>query len=154
MISNQAYNSHLDLEANQLCFRLSGQIFSVPLRLVHDILKLKHFRSTRLPLAPSHVMGLINIRSQIVAILNLEWMLYQTSEESKAIGLLIDVKGESYCLAVEKVLGICAHQSLPRQSMNIIPPTWGDFVDGIVNDDEGTVIQLSMENLVEHFLDD
>jgi purine-binding chemotaxis protein CheW len=86
-----------------LTLRARDQIFALPLEFVRSIFEIEAL--TRVPLAPSHLVGLTNWRGGIVAIVCLSRSL---DSEAPALGVgalavAIDVGSETFALAVPEI---------------------------------------------------
>jgi len=64
-------------------FRLEGEEFGVPIRDVREIIRMQEV--TRVPRAPDSVEGVINLRGQIVPIIDLRRRLGMSPKESDRI---------------------------------------------------------------------
>lgn len=86
----------------QLCtFQLGGMWFGVDARLVQEVLRRQEL--TPVPLAPSHVAGLLNIRGQIVTAIKLNERLGLESHSSDPLHVVVRAHSESVSLLVDAI---------------------------------------------------
>lgn len=90
--------------ARQLCtFTLAGQCFGVDVERVQEVMRPQ--RTTRVPLAPPEVAGLINLRGQIVTALDLRRRLGfdERPERSEPMNVVVRSAGEPVSLLVDQI---------------------------------------------------
>jgi purine-binding chemotaxis protein CheW len=86
-------------------FRVGRETFGVPIRLVHEIVRLPEI--TSVPDSPHHVEGVINLRGKIVSVIDLRKRFGEkeltrnkknrilvTEVEGKMVGLIVDAASE------------------------------------------------------------
>ncbi|MEJ2379429.1 MAG: chemotaxis protein CheW [Pseudolabrys sp.] len=82
---------------------IGGQLFGLPILHVQDVFLPE--RLTRVPLAPSEVAGVLNLRGRIVTLIDLRGLLglgaRGADEAAMAIG--VETRGESYGLLIDSV---------------------------------------------------
>src|SRR6218665_3807943 len=82
---------------------IGGQLFGLPISRVQDVFMPE--RLTRVPLAPEHVAGVLNLRGRIVTAIDMRARLgLPRNEDGKppmAVG--VDLRGESYGLLIDKI---------------------------------------------------
>lgn len=86
-------------EANQrfLVFRLGNEEYALPLLSVKEVIALPE--TTKVPHSPHHFLGIMNLRGQVISILDLRAKLGITSKNSAETGVIIcDLN--PYCLGV------------------------------------------------------
>ena len=91
--------------ANQICtFRLSGMLFGVDVLKVQEIIQFQEM--TEVPLSPSVVQGLVNLRGQIVTALDLHERLglgVSDADEGKPINIVLCTEGGAVSLLVDSI---------------------------------------------------
>ena len=82
---------------------IGGQLFGLPILNVQDVFHPE--RLTRVPLAPSEVAGVLNLRGRIVTLIDMRRLLGLGEREKNAAIMAIGVesRGESYGLLIDSV---------------------------------------------------
>ena len=88
-----------------MVFRLAGGSYGIELDAVREIIPFR--RATRLPGAPAHVSGLVNVRGAIVTVIDLGALLEDApSARDKSSVMLIEHGGKLVGAAVDEVLDV------------------------------------------------
>jgi purine-binding chemotaxis protein CheW len=140
-----------------LIFRLRNERFGMPTRMAREVLRVP--RLVKVPRLDARILGIINLRGQIVAVTDLRPLLGLAAGEIPVGAQLVvaEAAGISTALVVDKVEGI---SSFPLASIE--PLTEGlsgfprDAVSGQVHQDQGLILLLNLENILarEEFLID
>jgi purine-binding chemotaxis protein CheW len=82
---------------------IGGQLFGLPILRVQDVFAPE--RVTRVPLAPSEIAGVLNLRGRIVTLINLSRRLGldQGGRNGPAMAIGIESRGESYGLLIDSI---------------------------------------------------
>ena len=129
-----------------LLFQSGGLLFGVPAENVVEIIT--NHVITWVPLLPDHVRGVINLRGQILPILDIRRLLSQGDQESACIiilqtgdeqvGILVDY--------VEKMVDVDTSTILP-----VPPRSAQELVSGMCSLEEGqTMMVFDCVRLLEH----
>jgi len=100
----EAKDGHRTGEVLELVgFRLEGEEFGVPIRDVREIIRMQEV--TRVPRAPDSVEGVINLRGQIVPIIDLRRRLGMSSKENDRDTriVIVELDGELAGFVVDSV---------------------------------------------------
>ncbi len=132
-------------------FQLSGEEYGVDILRVHEIKRLKEIGITHVPRAPEFVEGVINLRGDVIPVIDLgkrfdlenkkvdkETRIIVVKQEDKFIGLLVDRVNE--VLNVDKE----AIDEPPRE----ISQVNSFFISGIARYNERLVIVLDIGNIL------
>lgn len=104
-----------------LSFRLAGHWLGLDVASVLEIQALEHM--TRVAGAPPYLKGLVNIRGEILTVLNLRPLLaVAAAEPEKSFLVLVRHQQMSLCLDVDEVGDVLY---IPRQSIEPLPITVG-----------------------------
>ncbi len=117
---------------------IGGQLFGLPIERVLDVFTPE--RITRVPLAPSEIAGVLNLRGRIVTAIDMRRRLdlpqRAPGEAFMAIG--IESEGESYGLLVDQVGEVL---KLPAARLDPVPAnlesSWARLATGVYRLDEG-----------------
>ncbi len=84
-------------------FTLDGRLYGVDVSLVQEVLRGQP--QTRIPLAPSSVSGLINLRGQVLSAIELRARLGlpDRSRDQEAMLVVVRVQGEAVALRVDSI---------------------------------------------------
>lgn len=150
-----------DLEAAEteefLLFRLGGQSFAIPTRLAREVLRVP--RVVLVPRVDKAILGIVNLRGQVLAVTDLCPLLGLTREKELESGRLIvaHAAGITTALAVEEVAGI---RQFPVDSIEPLPQGEGGLprhaASGQIGLEQGMLVLLDLEQLLcrEEFLID
>lgn len=104
---------------------VDDQLFGIPILQVQDIVEAS--KITPVPLAPSAIAGVLNLRGRIVTVVDLRKLLGNHNEvpwESQ-MGVTVDYKGDLYTLLVDAIGDV---RTLPRHDFDKAPSTMEDNV--------------------------
>jgi purine-binding chemotaxis protein CheW len=112
-----------------VCFSLGEQVYGAPIEAVKETLPRRPV--TRLHLVPDFIAGLINLRGEVVAVINLERLLGlpgSASAEEGDDGAIVILRAEgarrhgkaAAGLLVDRLLGVC---DLQPEAVGPLPPT-------------------------------
>ena len=94
---------------------VGGQLFGLPISRVQDVFAPE--RLTRVPLAPSEIAGLLNLRGRIVTAIDMRRRLGLDALPSDAPRMAVGVewKGESYGLLIDAIGEVLKLQTSDRE---------------------------------------
>ena len=128
---------------------IGGQRFAI------DIMSVREIRgwstSTHLPHAPSHVLGMVNLRGAVLPVVDFGARLGKGAREPQPSSVVIvaEVGGRLFGLLVD---GVCDILTLADGMMQPTPdvgaPEVREFVRGVITTDDGIVTFLSLDNIV------
>lgn len=130
-------------------FKLNGELLGIPVEQVQEVLDQKDISS--IPKAPSEVIGLLNLRGQVVTGIDLRtrlglplrdaglpWMNVVVKDKSELFSLIVDEVGE--VVEVRKDLLIQAPATLDI--------TWKNICQGVVKFSNNILIILDVSMLL------
>lgn len=136
-----------------LTFELSGEELSVPVTNIREIIR--YGKLTRMPMVPEFIEGVINLRGNVVPVINLSARLglKKTQPDKRTCIIIMEVTmGDELVtigVVVEKVLQVI---EIPQQ--NIDPsPTLGaniqtSFIKGMARTDNGFIVILEISQVL------
>jgi purine-binding chemotaxis protein CheW len=82
---------------------IGGQLFGLPILRVQDVFAPD--RLTQVPLAPSEIAGVLNLRGRIVTLIDMRRRLGlgHREDESPAMAVGVESRGESYGLLIDSI---------------------------------------------------
>lgn len=129
-------------------FRSGDYHFGIDVLTVQEVLK--HQEMTTVPLAPSEIRGLINLRGNIVTAIGMRERLAmnQAAPDAQQMNLIISLKDGSASLIVDSVgdvLTVESERYRPRPSTLASPLR--EVVTGVYELDQGLLLLLDAEAL-------
>ena len=131
-----------------LLFKIGDQTFAYPTEEVDETIKVT--RIFPVPLAPSYIKGVINLRNRVIPIVDGGRLLWDRDTESDT-AIILKVKGESVGLLVEKVLGIAeVEEEAIRSKEEIeIADVREDLVGGLFERDSQVVFIMTLSEVIK-----
>ena len=132
-----------------LLFRLGGQSFALPTPLAREVLRVP--KLVLVPRVDQPILGIVNLRGQVLAVTDLCPLLGLTRETEVESGRLIIVEaaGITTALAVEEVIGI---RRFPVKEIEPLPPGEGGLprhaATGQITLEQGMLVLLDLEQLL------
>lgn len=132
-----------------VCFSARGQAIGVPIEEVKETLELRPI--TKVPLVPPFVAGIVNLRGEVVAALDLAALLGLPDgplapatrlvlvKARRTAGLLVDA------VSAVRTIGDDAIVPVPPG----LPPAGAALLDGLVSLEDGPLLLLSAARLLE-----
>lgn len=136
-----------------LTFELSGESYGIDILTIKEIIE--HGHVTRVPMTQGFIIGVINLRGNVVPVIDLALRLSQSSSvRSKKSGIIIlEVKNEGESLEIGVTVDL-VNEVLDVNSAEIKPaPSFGtsirsDFINGIVKLDEKLLVLLDVDQIL------
>jgi purine-binding chemotaxis protein CheW len=132
-----------------LLFAVAGTVYGCDIGAVREIVPLR--RATRLPGAPSHVRGLINLRGAIVTVIDLAVRLAGGSTPDEGSVVLAEFGNKNVGIAVDEVRDVqvlAPHQFEPASG----DIARGGIVRGLGHLDSGVVIVLEVPAVIRQVI--
>ena len=132
-------------------FTIADQLFGIPVLKVQDVLS--SYQITRIPLAPSEIMGSLNLRARVVTAIDMRARLGlpPRSDDGESMSIVAEHEGELYSLVVDTVGEVLA---LSSATFDRNPPTLGPkfraVSDGIYRLDDQLLVVLDVNRLLDY----
>ena len=119
----------MDGERQFVTMTISGQLFGVPIMQVEDIVEPD--RITRVPLAPTQIAGVMNLRGRVVTVIDLKQCLGTGAlngdagnddvalEPRRRFSITVEKSGNLYTLLVDDIGDV---RALPDSGLEALPP--------------------------------
>jgi len=129
-------------EIHILVFDIDDVLFAFNLNYVREVVRIKEY--TRVPNAPEHILGVFNLRGQIVPLIHLSSILnIPSTRYNEAIILSYD--DELVGIAVSSVKGVLRVLKTDIRQ----PPTKSkEFISGVVKWNERLISILNIEKIL------
>ena len=145
----------LQLTNQYLTFKLDGDLFAVDVSKAREVLDFADV--TRVPQTPDYMLGVINLRGNVVPVINLRRKFGMDDAERTVdtciIVIEVEIKDETVVIgvvadAVQEVLDLDAEQIAP-------PPRLGtrlntEFIRGMGNLNDQFIILLDIDRVFTH----
>lgn len=147
-------DTHTDNNLLQLViFQLGGEEFGVDIMAVQEIIKMPTI--TAIPQAPEYVAGVINLRGQIIVVINLGKRLNVLSCEKNEDYRVIVVELEDQVLgmmvdSVSEVLRI-PHSNVEPAPEIIASSLSSDYIQGVGKLDDRLLILLDLRSVLSNY---
>jgi purine-binding chemotaxis protein CheW len=141
-------HSHDDIE--YVTVHIGGQLFGLPISRVQDVFMPD--RLTRVPLAPSEIAGVLNLRGRIVTAIDMRTRMgfppREGQETRMAVG--IEFKGESYGLVIDQVGEVLKLATANRESNPVnLDPRWRSMSAGVHRLDGQLMVILDVDRVLD-----
>jgi purine-binding chemotaxis protein CheW len=134
-----------DREVQLVIFQLGREEFAVEVTQVREIIRMQDI--TRMPKAPSFVEGIINLRGQIIAVLDLAQRLsLEAAERGPETRIIVveagDVKVGMIVDSVSEVMRINEDEVEPSPAVEAV------YLKGVVKQDNRLIILLDLTRIL------
>lgn len=131
-------------------FRVADEEFAIPIHAVREINRLLEI--TRVPHSPEFVEGVVNLRGQVVPVLNLRTRLGLPSWEwdRDTWIIVVESKGAVAGIIVDRVSEVLR---VPRGMIEPPPPAVGsverNYIESVVKFDNRLLVLLALDKLLK-----
>jgi purine-binding chemotaxis protein CheW len=136
--------------AEFLAFVLAGEVYAVPIREVHEILRLPPV--TEVPRAPREVLGVVSVRGMLVTVIDLRRRLSLPETELTKKGRILLVRSSSdelVGLYVDEVLQVFRlAESDIEVASGVLGGTLADYVIGIGRQGQMLLVLIDVKPIV------
>lgn len=143
-------SNHLTVPKNDyLTMVVHDQMFGVPVLTVQDVLGQQSL--TRVPMAPSSVAGVLNLRGHVITAIDVRdrLKLPPRSKSSPFMSVVVDHDGELYSLNVDSVGDVLDLSSYGfEDNPATLAPQWRSFSRGIFWLDGQLLVALDVSELL------
>ncbi|MCD6301343.1 MAG: purine-binding chemotaxis protein CheW [Staphylothermus sp.] len=130
-------------EMQVLVFSLGGQYWGLNILDVREVVKIKNY--TQVPGAQDYILGVFNLRGQIVPLLDISVFLNTSRGNELREAVIISLDSELIGIAVEDVIGV---YRVDESEITPPPNEVGDHVGGIVNIKNKTVNIIDLKKII------
>ncbi|MEO1062720.1 MAG: chemotaxis protein CheW [Actinomycetota bacterium] len=126
-----------------VAFQLGGEEYAVPVQNVESIIR--RTRPTRVPGAPSHCLGVINLRGKVISVFDLRRRFSMVeSESSDGRVLVVHHDGMNTGVLVDGVSEVLSLDGSALRASPVDSTGSGDLVSGLCRVDDRLVIILDL----------
>lgn len=132
-------------EDRHLIFSLGTEEYSVPLLKVREVIEIPDI--TPMPHTPSYYLGIMNLRGQVISIIDLSMKLKGMRQELGKKNAVIILDFDTFCLgiAVGTVNRVLAFSNEEVRDRPMIESTENiDYIEGVVHRDKKMILLLDV----------
>jgi purine-binding chemotaxis protein CheW len=135
-------------EEQLVTMTVDGQHFGLSILSVQDIVETHAI--TQVPLAPSAISGVMNLRGRIVTVINLRRILGKTDDSESRMGVTVEYKGDLYTILVDQIGEV---RLLDQGDFEAVPTTLDPILKqlctGIYRMDEELLAVLDVDQILD-----
>lgn len=139
-------------EIQMVIFRLAGEEFGLEIAQVREIIRMQNI--TPMPKAPEFIEGVINLRGQIIAVMDLakRFGLKSTARTDKTRVVVTEVKENTVGLVVDEVPEVLriAEENVEATPEMIESQIHAKFIRGVGKLENRLVILLAADQILSH----
>jgi purine-binding chemotaxis protein CheW len=146
--------SDTDIALQLVTFRLGDELYGIDIMDVEGIVKLEEVRP--IPNAPAHVEGILNLRGEIIPVVNLRRRFQirhsSMSEEDLLLSgfVIINIDGRHLAIKIDMVSSVVTVSTADIQPPpQVISGIGAEYIEGVVKQDGGYLIILDVQRLVD-----
>lgn len=128
-------------------FKIMEQEYAVPIQQVLEILRYK--KAVKVPNAPRHVDGIINLRGKSISVINLavRFGMEDAAGEDKSI-IILDLFAEQLGIVVDQVTEVMRLEGIEIKEAPLIVTQGTDFIKGICQLGDRIIMVLDLRKLL------
>lgn len=145
-MSSQSVNANTKKGADRhLIFALGAEEYSVPLLKVKEVIEVPDI--TPVPHTPEYYLGIMNLRGQVISIIDLRLKLKKVKQELEKKTAVIILDFDGFCLGiavstVNRVLALTEDEINARPTMETTENL--DYITGVVHRDKKLILLLDV----------
>lgn len=147
---NEGQVSLFSEDVVQMCgFKIGNEHFAIPVLEVQEVIRSEQV--TRLPLAPVHIKGLINLRGQIVTLVSLRTLFkLEEKEDDESMHIIVRSGDSLFSLMVDEISDVL---DLSKKNYEEAPSTLNDdikkFIKGVYKVEDDLVVQIDLDKILD-----
>lgn len=131
-------------------FSLGEEDYAIPLLMVKEVISIPE--TTPIPKAPKHFIGLMNLRGQVISIVDLRNKLTIKPKEntSDSAVIIVDFQGINIGVIVDsinKVLAFSVHEIQEMPELN--SQVRSDYIRGVYKKEDGLTVMLDLAKCLD-----
>jgi len=148
-MDDSADEESIDARDNQLCgFRIEDGYYAISVLDVQEVIKPQ--RVTTVPLAPSYVRGLINLRGQIVTSISLKILFgMEDHAADEHMNIIVRSADSLYALVVDEILDVIdVERDKFEGTPDTLDPAIRRYIKGVYKLDKRLQILLDLDKII------
>lgn len=142
---------NIKTDTNSLCgFKIGDYQYAVSVLEVQEIIKAQHL--TNVPLSPSYVEGLINLRGQIVTSINMRELFgMEQTEYDNYMNIIVKHDGSLFSLLVDQIMDVMeVAESAFEEKPKTVDPKIREFIKGVYKVEGALIILLDLKKILTY----
>ena len=142
-------SKNISSDVVQLCgFKIGGGFYAVPVLEVQEVVKPQTL--TKVPLAPSYIDGLINLRGQVVTAINLRKLFHiQGEHPAEFMNIIVRNEDSLYSLVVDEIMDVMDVEIKTfEETPDTLDPEIKRYIKGVYKLEGKLLVLLSLEKLL------
>ena len=139
-------------ELQVVIFRLAGEEYGLDISQAREIIRVPNI--TPMPKAPSFIEGVINLRGQIIAVMDLaeRFGLNRSARTEKARIVIAEIKGNMLGLVVDEVSEVLriSESDIDPAPEAIQSQIHADFIKGVGRLKDRIIVLLDVDRVLSH----
>ena len=127
-----------------LCFSLGKEEYAIPLLVVREVIAMPEF--TPVPYTPTYFLGIMNLRGQVISLMDLRQKLGITPrDDAETTVVICDLNGISLGVVVDSVNSVVspnAEEISPKPEIQSNKPT--DYIKAVYRKDHRLILFLDL----------
>ncbi len=142
-----------DAHFQLVTFKLGDELYGVNIMDVKEIVKIQNIRA--IPNAPYYMVGILNLRGQIIPIIDLHRRFHIGGDEVELDELesgfiILNISGMQMGIIIDKVSRVVqVHQGEVQEPPQMMGGIGSEYITGVVRKDEGYLIMLDTAKLFD-----
>ena len=131
-------------------FSLGSEDYAIPLLMVREVISIPE--TTPIPKAPKHFVGLMNLRGQVISIVDLRTKLSisTNTEHAESAVIIVDFNGINIGIIVDSINKVLAFSRGEIQEMpEVNSQVKSDYILGVFKKDEGLAVLLDIAKCLD-----
>ena len=131
-----------------IVFRLGDEHFALDITKVREVTEMQN--PVPVPKSPQFVLGLVNIRGNVIPVVSLKRRLGISGDETGALLLLIEDNGRVAGVKVDELYGTkrVNEKRIKRRKKRISMKKKGDFFHGVYEGEKKPILVLNVEKIL------
>lgn len=143
-----------DIQIQLVTFRLGEELYGVNIMDVKEIVKLQDVRA--IPNAPYYVEGIINLRGEIIPIIDLHkrfriQRVEMTEDDLQDAGFIIlNIENNKIGIIIDKIARVVSIKGEDvREPPQMVSGIGTEYIEGVIRQESGYLIMLNIRKLFE-----
>lgn len=130
-------------------FSLGHEGFAIPLLQVRELISIPE--TTPIPYSPAHFLGIMNLRGQVISVVDLrkKMKLKESEEHAENAVIIIEISGVNMGVVVDSINKVLAFQ---RSEIAKVPEIGtqvnSEYIDGIFKNGDDLVVLLDLAKVL------
>jgi purine-binding chemotaxis protein CheW len=147
---NELNNADVGNKERFIEFSLGDEDYAIPLLMVREVISIPE--TTPIPKAPKHFIGLMNLRGQVISIVDLRTKLTikPNANESDSAVVIVDFNNVNIGIVVDSINKVLAFSTAEIQEMpEVTTQVKSDYILGVHKKEDGLTVLLDIAQCLD-----